>query len=121
MRIPLDTDAATAALRAVLSGADSVPLGICCYNDDVAIAVLAAARSLGLRVPEDLALVGVDRTAVGQLITPRLSTVSVNQPLIMDALVQGLASLSTRRQAPDPARPEVDLDSLVKLVRGETT
>ena len=120
VRIPLDTDGATAALGAALAE-DSVPLGICCYNDDVAIAVLAAARVLGLRVPADLALVGVDRTAVGQLITPRLSTVSVNQPLIMDTLVRDLAMLATRRPAPDPVPAELDLDSVVELVRGETT
>lgn len=120
-RIPLDAHGATTALRAVLSGADSTPIGVCCYNDDVAIAVLSAARRLGLRVAEDLALVGVDRTAVGQLITPRLTTVFVDQPKIMDALVRDLASLSSRRPLPEPTSAELDLSELVELIPGETT
>ena len=35
------------------------PLGICCYNDDVAIAVIAAVAALGLRIPEDISLSSV--------------------------------------------------------------
>jgi DNA-binding LacI/PurR family transcriptional regulator len=120
--IPLDAAGATAALTAVLESAGPDSLGICCYNDDVAIAVLAAARALGLAVPHDLAVVGVDRTAVGQLISPRLSTVFVDQPLLMDSLVQDLASLPARSPAADHAEAtELDLDAVVQLVRGETS
>ncbi|WP_136055752.1 LacI family DNA-binding transcriptional regulator [Microbacterium sp. K24] len=120
-RIPLDVDGATAALRAVVAEAGSAALGICCYNDDVAIAAVAACRKLDLRVPEDVAVIGVDKTAVGQLISPRLTTVFVDQPLLMDSLVQELASLSSRRPAPDPSGYEVDLERVLELVRGETT
>ncbi len=35
-------------------------------NDDIAMSVLLAARELGLRVPEDLAVVGYDDTRVGR-------------------------------------------------------
>lgn len=120
-RIPLDVAGATAALREVLAETGSAALGICCYNDDVAIATIAACRMLDLRVPEDVAIIGVDKTAVGQLIHPRLSTVFVDQPLLMDSLVQELASLSARRPTPDPGAYEVDLERVVELVRGETT
>lgn len=120
-RIPLDVDGATAALTAVLAETGSDAIGICCYNDDVAIAALAACRALRLRVPEDVAIIGVDMTAVGQLISPRLSTVSVDQPLLMDALVQDLADLSARRPKEDSSSSEPDLDRVLELVRGETT
>jgi DNA-binding LacI/PurR family transcriptional regulator len=120
-RIPLDVDGATAALAAMLAETGSSALGICCYNDDVAIAALAACRVLDLRVPEDVAIIGVDKTAVGQLISPRLSTVSVDQPLLMDSVVHDLASLYVRKVTTGPNRDELDLDRVLELVRGETT
>lgn len=120
-RIPLDIDVATRALKEVRDKAGPGPLGICAYNDDVAIAVVAASRELGLRIPEDVAVIGVDRTAVGQLVSPRLSTVAIDQPLLMDALVQDLATLSTRRADADAQRNEFDLHRVLELVRGETT
>lgn len=120
-RVPLDALGATAALREVLTDPGFSALGVCAYNDDVAIAILAASRTLGLRVPEDVAIVGVDRTAVGQLISPRLSTVFVDQVLLMDSLVQDLASLSTRSPKTDPPARELDLERVVALVNGETS
>jgi DNA-binding LacI/PurR family transcriptional regulator len=122
-RIPLDIQGATKALTEVRDEAGPVPLGICAYNDDVAIAVVAASRELGLRVPEDVAVIGVDGTTVGQLVSPRLSTVAIDQPFLMDALVQDLATLSTRRADADAdaRRDEFDLGRVLELVRGETT
>ena len=78
IRIPLTLAGAVEALTAIVQANPGVPLGVCCYNDDVAIAVIAAARELGLSVPSQVAVVGVDRTEIGQLIEPRLTSVSVD-------------------------------------------
>lgn len=121
VRVPLEFDGAREVLAPLLTNAAADPVGICGYNDDVATAVLAVARDLGLRVPEDVAVIGVDRTAVGQLMSPRLSTVFIDQPLLMDSLVQGLARLGGRRSAEDPPAEPLDPTQIVHLVRGETT
>ena len=42
------------------------------YNDDVGGALLARASALGSRVPQDLAVIGVDNEPLGQF-TSRLS------------------------------------------------
>ncbi|MFF2053546.1 LacI family DNA-binding transcriptional regulator [Leifsonia sp. NPDC058194] len=120
VRVPLDLEGALAALRPLLTDAAASPLGVCCYNDEVAFAVLAVATRLGLSVPQDVSLMGVDRIAVGQLITPRLTTVSVDQPALMDALVQDLVELRSPSEHDAPAVP-FDPDRIVHLVRGETT
>jgi len=120
-RTPLDARGATTALSALIAEAGSTSLGVCSYNDDVAIALLAACRGLGLRVPEDVAIVGVDRSAVGQLISPRLSTVFVDQQLLIDSLLEDLVSLSARRHEPETPPQVIDLDRVVQLVRGETS
>jgi DNA-binding LacI/PurR family transcriptional regulator len=48
------------------------------YDDDVALRVLAAVRTLGLSVPGDLAVIGFDDTDYGALVHPALTTVHVD-------------------------------------------
>jgi LacI family transcriptional regulator len=55
------------------------PTAIFAFNDMMAIGVLHAARDLGLRVPEDLSIVGFDDTFEASIMRPALTT--VRQPL----------------------------------------
>jgi LacI family transcriptional regulator/LacI family repressor for deo operon, udp, cdd, tsx, nupC, and nupG len=49
-----------------------------CYNDLVAVGVLLACRELGLRVPDQLSVVGYDDVDLARYVTPPLTT--VHQP-----------------------------------------
>nr|WP_231121558.1 substrate-binding domain-containing protein [Motilibacter peucedani] len=55
------------------------PTAVFAGNDELALGVIEAARSRGLRVPEDLSVVGFDDTQVARLSSPPLTT--VRQPL----------------------------------------
>jgi LacI family transcriptional regulator len=55
------------------------PTAIFCFNDNVAIGALNVARRMGIRVPEDLSIVGFDDTFQATIVTPNLTT--VRQPL----------------------------------------
>ena len=55
------------------------PSAIFAGSDEVALGVLEAARARGLRVPEELSVVGFDDTEVARLASPPLTT--VKQPL----------------------------------------
>jgi LacI family transcriptional regulator len=55
------------------------PTAIFAFNDNAAISVLHAARARGLRVPEDLSVVGFDDAEQAAIVTPALTT--VRQPL----------------------------------------
>ncbi|MFD9700908.1 LacI family DNA-binding transcriptional regulator [Lentzea sp. NPDC059081] len=55
------------------------PTAVVCFNDKVAVGTLQAARSLGLRVPSDLSVVGFDDIDLAEACWPRLTT--VRQPL----------------------------------------
>lgn len=59
-----------------------------CYNDMRAMGAVAAARATGLRVPEDLAIVGFDNLAIGELIDPPLTTVSIDKARTAAAAVE---------------------------------
>ena len=55
------------------------PTAIFAFNDNLAIGVLQAARTRGLRVPEDLSIVGFDDSEHSAIVSPALTT--VRQPL----------------------------------------
>jgi LacI family transcriptional regulator len=50
---------------------------VVCLNDQMAVGCLQAARRLGLRVPRDLSVTGIDDLPVTELLDPPLTTVRV--------------------------------------------
>lgn len=52
-----------------------VPDGVFCYNDEVAIGALRAILKAGLRVPEDIAVIGVDNIRFADLLRVPLSSI----------------------------------------------
>jgi LacI family transcriptional regulator len=53
------------------------PTGVIAANDQVAIGVIRALHEIGLRVPEDVSVVGFDDTPVASYTVPSLTTVAV--------------------------------------------
>lgn len=62
-------------LKTYLSGSQR-PTAIFAANDQIAIALYRAAAAVGLRVPEDLAVVGFDNLDISPHLDPPLTTVS---------------------------------------------
>ncbi len=50
------------------------------YNDEYAMLLMRALQDEGLRVPEDVAVIGADDLLIGRLLRPRLSTVQIGMP-----------------------------------------
>ena len=67
------------ASAALLLDGPQPPTAIFAFNDNMAVGVLRAARARGIRVPEDLSVVGFDDSEQSALVTPALTT--VRQPL----------------------------------------
>jgi DNA-binding LacI/PurR family transcriptional regulator len=116
-RVPIALEGAVAALTGLLELADGGPLGIACYNDDVAIALLAAAREVGVAVPKSLAVIGVDHTDVGQLISPRLSTVRIDQKSLIGHVI---GDLDRSAPAGDADARLAEALASVEIIAGET-
>jgi DNA-binding LacI/PurR family transcriptional regulator len=74
------------------------------YNDDLALVTLAAMRNLGLRAPEDLAVVGFDDTPHGALFSPALTTVHIDAEAIGRIAARSALGLPAPDTTPEPAR-----------------
>lgn len=83
------SDGAAAAER-ILAHKDGPPDAIFCYNDLLAIGAIRSILSSGLRVPEDIAVVGFDDIEVGRFHTPSLTTISPDKPAIARLAVERL-------------------------------
>jgi LacI family transcriptional regulator len=56
------------------------PTAIFAFNDNMAVGALRVARARGLRVPEELSVVGFDDVELANVVVPTLTT--IRQPLI---------------------------------------
>lgn len=74
-KVELNVASAVEAINAWRSAEPPVS-AVCAYNDDVALAILAGMHALGLRVPDDLAVVGADDIQAAALAIPALTTVA---------------------------------------------
>ncbi len=62
-------------------------------NDLIAAGAIAALQEHGIRVPEDVSVVGFDDTPVCEMTTPRLTSMSVNKAAMGDLAVTRLINL----------------------------
>ena len=61
------------------------PTGIFCHNDVMAFGAFRGLRDLGLRVPQDVSLVGFDDTWAAEYLDPPLTTVTFPYRQIIDS------------------------------------
>ncbi|HEV7343236.1 MAG TPA: LacI family DNA-binding transcriptional regulator [Sphingopyxis sp.] len=81
------------------------PTAILAQNDDMAVAAIAAARDLGLSVPQDLSVAGFDNSEVSRTAWPPLTT--VHQPvreMAWDAANRLIAMLDADTDSDAPRR-----------------
>ncbi len=85
-----------------LLGSEEPPTAVFACNDILAIGAIQAARERGMRVPEDLSVVGFDNTILASIIDPPLTTVA--QPIqeigkqAVDLLLQEIRGEQVPRQ-----------------------
>jgi len=81
--------------------------GVCAFNDETAIAVLAGMRECGLTAPADLAVIGVDDIPTARLTAPPLTTVGYDlRQAGRQRAEMIVASLTGREPRHDPAHED---------------
>ncbi|AWZ05627.1 MULTISPECIES: LacI family DNA-binding transcriptional regulator [unclassified Streptomyces] len=86
------------------------------YNDEYAMLLMRAFQDEGLRVPDDVAVIGADDLLIGRLLRPRLSTVQIEMPT--GERLAGLVDRAVREPAAVVRR--YDLMAAVALPREST-
>lgn len=97
---------------------DDPPTAVFCASDMLAIGAVEAIRDAGKRVPQDVSIVGFDGIDLGQLITPRLTTIGQNtKEMGRLAATHMLAYVHDRTNAKQSKTITVD----TALIEGEST
>jgi alanine racemase len=113
---PASFDGGVAAFRRIWED-EMRPTAILAMSDVMAIGVLSAAREVGLRIPEDMSIVGFDDLDLAPYACPPLTT--VHQPIRQKG--EESAKLLLRMIAsPDVERPEHKMLSTRLIIRGST-
>ncbi len=99
--VGVDLEAAVAAVRS-WTRPDQPVTAVCAYNDEVAFALLAASRRLGMAVPDTIAVIGIEDIPTAQFADPPLTTVALdNEPHVRHLV----ASLVAHLQGLPPPSP----------------
>ncbi len=69
-----------------------------CYNDEIARGVLRACHEAGVKIPDDMAVVGYDNTVSSGYTVPALSSIDLPKRGIASALASELLDLMEKRE-----------------------
>jgi len=93
------------------------PTGIYTFNDEYALVLLATLTRLGLRVPQQVALIGTDNLALGELVWPPLTSISFDTLGIGKRAVEIFSLLNQGLPLPE----ELTRPLLPRLILREST
>jgi LacI family transcriptional regulator len=90
------------------------PTAVVCSNDMTAIGVMRQSYEEGIRIPQDLSVVGFDDIRIAQFMTPPLTTVRMSQTEIARLAFQALLA-EVQRKSPAPEGTEYVLRTSLVL------
>ena len=97
----------------------SIPTAFCCANDVTAIGAMKAFKENGLRVPEDISIIGLDDIEMSSFVSPALTTIQIQKEELGRTAVKNLIDkINTGRNYPIRIDLPVNLierDSVSKL------
>jgi DNA-binding LacI/PurR family transcriptional regulator len=109
IELELHTLTAAADYQQMLSDPQLRPTALFCSNDMLAMSAMRDLRALGLRLPQEMSVMGFDGIPVGALVEPVLASVVQPSEQIGDVALRTLISLLEQRggnpaPAPGPGR-----------------
>jgi len=113
-RAPISITGALTAAEAALSAPGARPTALVCDDDKLAAGAYKAARRLGLRIPDDVSVTGLDDLALATALDPELTTVRLDAELFGERGMEALLAVLEGR-VPEAGDIPVEL-----VVRGST-
>ena len=90
------------------------PTALICSNDMTAIGVMRAAFELGIKVPEDLSVIGFDDIRMAEFLIPPLTTIQMSQSELAKLAFEALLK-EVKRETPLPEGSEYILKTRLVL------
>ncbi|MGD1823596.1 MAG: GntR family transcriptional regulator [Pleomorphochaeta sp.] len=78
------------AVYKYIDSAKKLPTALIAFNDRLANGAIQAIQKHGLRVPQDISVVGYDNSDLSKYTTPKLSTVEINATFLADVAFYNL-------------------------------
>jgi LacI family transcriptional regulator len=95
------------------------PTALFCAHDGIAVSAVSELLQLGLKIPDDISVVGYSDFAAASQISPRLTTVRVPHVEIGARMVRCIADRLTNPEG--GARPPMRVSLISEIVRREST
>ncbi|BBC37837.1 LacI family transcriptional regulator [Streptomyces graminofaciens] len=111
---PISIDGALTATAAALGSSGPRPTAVICDDDKLAAGAYKALRRLGLRVPDDMSVTGLDDLALATALDPELTTVRLDAELFGE---RGMAALLAVLEGRAPEEGDIPVEL---VVRGST-
>ncbi|MGW5235633.1 LacI family DNA-binding transcriptional regulator [Streptomyces nodosus] len=111
---PISIDDARTAAETALRAPGPRPTAVICDDDKLAAGAYKAARRLGLRIPEDLSITGLDDLALATALDPELTTVRLDAELFGE---RGMHALLAVLEGRTPEQGDIPVEL---VVRGST-
>ena len=96
---------------------DNPPTALIAINDMYAIGAYAGARDLGLRIPQDISIIGIDDIALAEVVEPPLTTIRQPLPQMMHVAVERL--IARLEKTADPTSMHLTLTPQL-IIRNST-
>mgnify|MGYP001279912844 CR=1 FL=1 len=104
------------SVRALLEQGTTFPSALVANNDSIALGAVKAFREAGLRVPEDIAIIGFDDIGFSAIADPPLTTMRVSCAAIGQLTVRLLCD-----RIADPSQPLIKLQVCPDLIVRQST
>jgi DNA-binding LacI/PurR family transcriptional regulator len=101
-----------------LLAARTIPTAVMCSNDMTAIGVLHKLYRAGLRVPDDLSVIGFDDIHISEVTIPPLTTIQMSRFELARAAV---TALRTHIEQTEKSEPQREYDIQTNLIVREST
>jgi len=97
------------AMAGRIAGMKPMPTGIVTVNDMLAMGLMSGLHQAGLRVPDDISVVGMDGLSIAAFTNPSLTSMAMPLSEMADAMVQRAVERSRQAAHPGQSAPAVNL------------
>ena len=101
------------AFKNVIATRDHLPTALFCEADYMAISVIKSFTELGIKVPEDVSVIGFDNIFESQVIIPELTTIHVKKDVLASMAVRKLIN-DIDHERSDKVKIFVDTEIVVR-------